>query len=105
MEQTQQTIKILLKRPHEPWCEAKIPNTLAAMQDAVGGLIEAVRIHTDAVIICNEEGLIRGMPYNARVMGTNFCGPIFVCGVDGEEFADTPITLKNWLRFWIGGGV
>ena len=41
-----------------------IDNTLKALQAEVDGYIETVTIASDAVVICNEEGRLRGMSYN-----------------------------------------
>lgn len=97
-------IRILYKAVGKPWQEASIDNTLGAMQATVGGYIETARISKDTVVVCNEEGLIRGLPYNTRVMGTDFVGDILVVGTKGEEFTDVPVSLEDWQRYWIGGG-
>ncbi|MEE0119889.1 MAG: DUF3846 domain-containing protein, partial [Agathobaculum butyriciproducens] len=50
----------------EPGCAPElidIYNTLKALQTEVGGYIETVTIASDAVVICNEEGALLGMPY------------------------------------------
>ena len=66
-----------------------IPNTLEELQAAVGGgHIETVTIALDAVIICNEEGRLRGLPHNCRIFGVDFVGPILIAGVDEDEFTD-----------------
>lgn len=67
-----------------------IDNTLKALQAEVGGYIETVTITSDAVIICNEEGRILGLPYNCRFVGVDFVGTILVVGRDRDEFCDVP---------------
>lgn len=47
----------------EPSIEA-INNDLETMQEMVDGYIECVPLRKDIDLICNEEGLIRGMPLN-----------------------------------------
>ena len=81
-----------------------IPNTLEALQEKVGGYIETVTFATDACIICNEEGRLKGMEDNCWLMGVHFCGPILIVGVDGEEFADMPEDMLHMFRF-VGGEV
>lgn len=81
-------IKVLIKEPNKPCRMATIPNRLKALQEIVGGYIEVVTITTDTAIICNEEGLIRVLPYNCEVCGHSFFGTIFFVGVDGAEFDD-----------------
>jgi len=56
------------------------------------------------VLICNEEGRIRNMPYNftlRRMRGVvtiqnAIFGTVIACGVDGDEFADIPIDFNEW---------
>lgn len=71
-----------------------IENTLEALQNAVGGYIETVRLRVDnAVMIVNEEGLLLGLPFNAvasALAGQTIVGVALVVGVRGEEFTDVP---------------
>lgn len=86
--------------PADPARKAYVTNiedSLKNMQRIVGGMIEAVTIATDAVIIVNEEGRINGMPLNANCP---FCiyGDAFLVGVKGEEFCSVSDDIK---RFWL----
>lgn len=77
----------------KPGCEPEIievENTLKALQAEVGGYIETVTIVSDAVIICNEEGRILGLPDNCRVCGVDFVGTVLIVGTKGDEFCDVP---------------
>ena len=77
----------------KPGCEPEIievENTLEALQQEVGGHIETVTIASDAVVICNEEGRLCGLPYNCRFLGVDFVGPILVVGRNKDEFCDVP---------------
>ena len=71
-----------------------IENTLEALQNAVGGYIETVRLMVDdAVMIVNEEGLLQGLPYNTAASNLAMQpihGTAVVVGVCGEEFTDIP---------------
>lgn len=85
--------------------EIEIDNTLEALQAAVDGYIETVPIRhipTDkAVMIVNEEGLLRGMSHNpaaTMIAGTKIVGSAIVVGVDGEEFTDIPEDTKQFIR-------
>lgn len=72
----------------------EIENTLEALQKAVGGYIETVRLRVDnAVMIVNEEGLLLGLPYNVTASGfagQPIVGTAIIVGVNGEEFTDIP---------------
>lgn len=94
-------IKIIKKCPGEPSREITIPNTLEAFQKAVGGFIESVTMCTDMAIICNEEGLIMGLPYNCSILGHTFVGTILAVGIKGDEFTDFPGTLEGFERYWL----
>lgn len=87
-------ILVVIKEPGQaPKVEPLFTNTLEAFQEAVGGYIEAVTVTDDAVIICNEEGRLRGLPVNTNLFGVDFVGTIIVAGVKGEEFASLKSTL------------
>jgi len=88
---------IIKKNPGTEYFVTEIDNTLEAMQKAVGGYIETVPIASDCVIVCDEEGLLKGLPYNTNLAGVDFYGPIFICGVKGEDFCNVPQILAPLL--------
>lgn len=72
-------MKVIYKAPGCPPEPREIPNTLAELQDCVGGNIETVTFASDAVVICNEEGRLLGLPHNCffsrrQLRGTDFGG-------------------------------
>lgn len=75
------------KEPGKGWKVAEIENTLEALQQGVGGKLEAVTLASDACILCNEEGRLLGMPYNITICGVSFVGPLLIVGIAGEDFA------------------
>lgn len=83
-------IKVLGKKPGKPWQWYTLKNNLKGLQSFVEGYIETVTICTDLVLVCNEEGRINAMNYNCTLLGAQFFGPIFLAGVNGEEFTDFP---------------
>lgn len=80
-------IKVIVKEPGKPFEVRDVKNTLGQLQELVGGYIETVNLFTNAVIICNEEGRIKGLP-EQRAFGTQWAGPVVLAGVDGDEFTD-----------------
>ena len=81
-------ILVIVKEPGKPArVEPLFTNTLQAFQEAVGGYIEAVTLCTDLALIVNEEGRLRGLPFNTTVCGADLVGTIVAVGVKGEEFA------------------
>ena len=93
-------ISVLIK---EPWVKPRhvnISDSLENLQKTVGGYIETVTIAEDLVIICNEYGWINDMPYNCTVCGCALFGTIILCGVDGDEFADLPMTWDKMKQLF-----
>lgn len=83
-------INVLFKEPGQGAVILTIPNELESFQKYVDGHIEAIPFSDEAVLIINEEGKLRGMPFNFHCWD-DIVGPAIVCGVNGEEFSDVPI--------------
>lgn len=81
-------MKAILKNPGERPKLIDIDNTLEALQDTVGGYIETITFASDACIICDEDGRHKGLPFNCKLCGQTFVGPVLIVGVDGDEFTD-----------------
>lgn len=75
----------------------EIDNTLEALQKLVGGYIEAHTLSSPypgkeaIVVICDEEGRLKGYDYCITICGLDFVGDIFVCGQNEDEFTDVPL--------------
>ena len=98
-------IKCIVKRPDEQFGHVTwVSDSLKNLQKTVGGYIETVTLDNGVVLICNEEGRIRNMPYNftlRRMRGVvtiqnAIFGTVIACGADGEEFANIPIDFNEW---------
>ena len=74
---------VMVYAPGSPGELREIDNTLAACQEVVDGYIETMHLTDELLIVCNEEGRLRGQPENRL----GIVGTFFVCGVNGEEFA------------------
>lgn len=57
-------ITALMIEPNTQPKKISIDNTLPAPQAAVGGYIEVIRLADGALIVCNEEGKLQGLPVN-----------------------------------------
>ena len=87
--------------------EKEIPDTLSsdeqlrALQEIVGGYIEAIYPYEeDVAIVCNEEGLINGLPFNRSVPGGygGVFGTFFICGLGEENFCSLPPDLMERFK-------
>ena len=90
-------LKCFLKRPDSGWYATNCSTSLGNLQRIVGGYIESVTFpDLGVVVICNEEGRLRGLPYCCTIQGVSFVGDIMVYGIDGENLADVPYKLREW---------
>lgn len=90
-------IKVIIKRPDEQYGHVThISNTLKNLQNTVDGYIETVPVIKGVLLICNEEGKLRDLKPNMWLYGDLIRGTVIICGVDGEDFADVPISLSIW---------
>ena len=78
-------IAVAVKKPRKDVYYEIIDNTLEALQEIVGGWIEVVPFG-DKVVICDEEGRLKGKEPNCSIAGVSFVGTIVVAGTDGENF-------------------
>lgn len=95
-------MKVIVKHPGKAAAVEDVDNTLEALQGLVGGYIEVVSVATNCVLICNEEGRLLNLPYNCSIMHIDFYGPLIVAGADGCDFADSPVTLGGFNKYWLG---
>ena len=99
-------IRCIIKRPDEQYGHVtNISNRLENLQRTVEGYIEVVPVKQspdgkDIILICNEEGKLRGLPHNFYLWDEEIVGTVIICGVDGDEFGDLPLTfgLAEWKK-------
>ena len=82
-------IKVLALLPMELPKEIELDNTLEAMQNFVGGLIECITLRdtgSEVTLVCNDEGKLLGLPLNRPLWdGADvLAGPGFLAGCDNE---------------------
>lgn len=68
-----------------------VPNTLEALQTAVGGYIEVVPLNEQLCVICNEDGKLLGLPPVATMPARRdvLCGSLVICRTTPDgEFTD-----------------
>ena len=87
-------MKVLVVRPMEMPEVQEIDHTLSAMQELVGGTIQAVYPFDDPVaLIANDEGKLLGLPWNRALTDDHgvpydiVCGTFFVAGRKEDDFA------------------
>ena len=102
-------IRAIVKRPDEKFGHVtNISTSLKNLQKIVGGFIQTVTLTSNTVIICNEEGKIKGLEPNFIIGTAPFqdviVGEAIVIGTDGEDFCDLPISFDAWKKLLKGWG-
>ena len=82
---------------------------LQAMHEIVGGWIEVVYLSDVLCLVCNDEGVINGMPLNRiilneRIDGTprralNIHGDFFICQHDGPDMTSIPEDRLSMIAY------
>ena len=91
--------KVLLVEPDQTPRLVEVRLTLKAMQEMVGGYIQAVYPWDDPVaLVCNEEGKYNGQAPNRALTHNGIAydtihGPFFIAGIDRDDFVGIPDDL------------
>ena len=99
-------MNVLMIEPGALPRQAEIQDSLAAMQQTVGGPIQAIYPFPEPVaLICHEEGKLIGLPLNRALRDEDgeiydiIAGPFFLCGAppDSENFTSlTPEQMAHY---------
>lgn len=99
------SVRVIIKKPGDKvGVPTHIVPSLKRLQEIVGGYIEYITVQKGLVILCNEEGKILGLDPNFNIsdgLGTLIdivVGTVIAIGVDGEDFADVPISVDEWEK-------
>ena len=93
----EQKIKVLALLPMELPKEIELDNTLEAMQNFVGGLIECITLSdtgSEVTLVCNDEGKLMGLPLNRALFDDDghvydiVSGNFLIVGLGEEDFTD-----------------
>ena len=93
----EEKIKVLALLPMELPKEIELDNTLEAMQNFVGGLIECITLSdtgSEVTLVCNDEGKLMGLPLNRALFDDDghiydiVSGNFLIVGLGEEDFTD-----------------
>lgn len=89
-------LKAIVKEPGKEPEEFIVADDYKGLKSIVGGHLESVTVEEGLVVLCDDEGRLKGKPYNCWFDGINFRGTIVVLGSKGEEFDNCPISLDEF---------
>ena len=100
----EEKIKVLALLPMALPKEIELDNTLEAMQNFVGGLIECITLSdtgSEVTLVCNDEGKLLGLPLNRPLWdGADvLAGPGFLAGCDNEgDLTSLPQSAMDFYK-------
>lgn len=89
-------IRAFVKHPNQDPYLTPLSAELEAMQKLVGGYLQEVAISTDIVILCDEEGKLKGKPYNCTFGTHTLVGTLVFVGVKDNDWADCPLSYGEF---------
>ena len=99
-------LRVLLVEPGKRPRTVELGDTLEAMQQAVGGLIQAIYPFEELVaLVCNDEGKLLGLPLNRGLRtedGTLYdivCGTFFLCAAPPDSGSFESLSEAQLARY------
>ena len=102
------TIRVVLLEPEKEARITEIGASLEEMQAVVGGYLEPIYAFEDAVLVCNDEGKLLGLPLNRALRYEDtkeiydiIAGTCFICDCSGEDFGSlSPEKAQEYLKLF-----
>ena len=102
----EELLRVLLVEPGKHPRTLELPHTLEAMQQAVGGLIQAIYpFEAPVALVCNDEGKLLGLPLNRGLRtedGTLYdivCGTFFLCAAPPDSDSFESLSEAQLVRY------
>lgn len=95
-------LHVIAKQPGHAPKLITVKNVIDEYWALVGGYIECLPWDSEHLLVVNEEGLIKGLPFNFHYCGGSIVGPVFWVGVDGENFTDVDPDLLEEIEDFTG---
>lgn len=92
-------IKVIEIRAGKQPREKMIGQTKRTFQRHVGGQINVLTVCSDLFVVCNANGRSHGLPYNCTIAGIPLYGTVVICGKEGDEFTEAPLSLDMLNTF------
>ena len=102
----EELLRVLLVEPGKHPRTVELADTLEAMQQAVGGLIQAIYPFEEPVaLVCNDEGKLLGLPLNRGLRTEDgplydiVCGTCFLCAAPPDSDAFESLSEEQLVRY------
>lgn len=88
-------IKVLIKEPGKLARFEKIENSIEEFQRIIGGYIESISIASDLVILCDEDGKMKGLAPSVIVGALEIVGTVIFVGKKNQRFTNIPLNRAD----------
>jgi len=88
-------MKVILKPVGLEPRQILIPNDMYILQQLVDGYVQPITLTSDMLLLCDEDGRVKGKKMNCTIMGIPFYGDIVLVGTKRGNFCDVPITIEQ----------
>lgn len=95
----EENIRCILVEPNKLPKIIETSQKLDNLQKIVDGYIECINIDKDAILICNEEGKIRGLRKNRRVGNDIIVGSFLIVGDDYDNECFKSLSSKQVEKY------
>lgn len=96
-------IRVVVKNPGQEPVTTTLNNTLKDLQQTVGGYIETIDLAGGVILICNEEGKLRGLPFNFLFFSDHIVGPaIFAAFDEAGNFTSLDVVQRKYVYALLG---
>lgn len=73
------------------------------IRDTIGGYVESIRISPDVMVLCDEDGTLKYLPFSCTLffhnMSIDLCGNVIIVGCNHGEFCDlSPTFIEKWEK-------
>ena len=98
-------MRVLVVKPERRPEVREIDDSLKAMQEIVGGLIQPIYLDDSVVLICNDEGKMINLPMNRGLRDKGgqiydiVSGTFFLCGIPADSDHFTSLTQEQIERY------
>lgn len=88
-------ITVVIKEPGKKAYSKEIEDDLEVYQNILGGYLETAGFDKNQILLCDEEGKLKGYEPNLLVPGDVIVGTVIVVGTEREEFRSLTPEEKN----------
>ena len=95
-------LNVVIKEPGKDPFIKRIEDDLTTYQEILGGMMEMVPFEKGQVLLCNDEGKLKGLEPNLILpSGEIIVGTAIIVGTDGEEFRSLTDEEAEEAMLWL----